>query len=357
VLDPFCGSGTVLVEARRLERFGVGVDANPLAIELSWLKTRGLDASEVGAIEQATARIVELAEDRRARKLGPTERYGPVDRELFDIHVLLELDGLRAGIRAETVPDLRRLSFLVLSSVLTKVSRKRGDTGMRGEARRLASGYTIRLFSKKAAELCRRMREFQELLAPSAPRPYLRVGDARNLAAIDPVQLVVTSPPYPGVYDYADQHRDRLRWLGLDARRFTRAEIGSRRGPSGLPGWQRDFSQVLTQLAAVLSRGGHAVVVIADSVLEGRPLYADDQLRQLAPAAGLMLVAGGSQQRPHFHGPTKKAFARRPRREHAFVLGTSLGTSARGQSVARGRTGPAKPRRASRDRGPGGRAE
>jgi hypothetical protein len=37
VLDPFCGSGTVLVEGLLAARRVVGVDANPLAVELSWL--------------------------------------------------------------------------------------------------------------------------------------------------------------------------------------------------------------------------------------------------------------------------------------------------------------------------------
>ncbi|MET0793116.1 MAG: DNA methyltransferase, partial [Polyangiaceae bacterium] len=41
VLDPFCGSGTVLVEARQLGRHAFGIDANPLAVELASLKSRG----------------------------------------------------------------------------------------------------------------------------------------------------------------------------------------------------------------------------------------------------------------------------------------------------------------------------
>src|SRR5260370_19935062 len=38
VLDPFVGSGTTLVEAALVGRAGLGVDANPLAVELSRLK-------------------------------------------------------------------------------------------------------------------------------------------------------------------------------------------------------------------------------------------------------------------------------------------------------------------------------
>ena len=58
---------------------------------------------------------------------------------------------------------------------------------------------------------------------------------------------------------------------------------------------------------------------IADSVIGRRPVYADDLVREIAPAARLEVSVVGSQVRPHFHGPTARAFDRRPRREHAIV--------------------------------------
>ena len=46
VLDPFCGSGTVLVEARIAGRVVFGLDANPLAIALSSLKLRAMSPAQ-----------------------------------------------------------------------------------------------------------------------------------------------------------------------------------------------------------------------------------------------------------------------------------------------------------------------
>src|SRR5580658_214827 len=40
VLDPFCGSGTVLVEAMRLGSTAIGTDLNPLAVRLATIKTK-----------------------------------------------------------------------------------------------------------------------------------------------------------------------------------------------------------------------------------------------------------------------------------------------------------------------------
>jgi len=330
VLDPFCGSGTVLVEARLAGRRALGVDANPLAIELSWLKSGGLSPRSEAGLLDLCERAAEHAEARRQAKAGPTRRYGRLDRDLFDPHVLLELDGLRAGIERERAPkSLRRAAWLVLSSLLTKVSRRPGDTARRSTNRRLASGFTIHLFVARARQLAQQLGEFGSLLPDSALPARVRVGDARELAGIRPgsVDLVASSPPYPGIYDYTTQHATRLRWLELDATQFLRRELGARRRlqrlspPEALQRWSRELGDALGAMRRVLRPSGRAALVMADSVLGGRAAYADDLLPELASRVGFSVVGRACQRRPHFHGPTSGAFRRRPRQEHLFVLG------------------------------------
>ncbi len=330
VLDPFCGSGTVLVEARLLGRQAFGVDANPLAVELAWLKTRSLPPRRCAELLAAARQVADGAETRRKAKAGPTRRYDESDRQLFDVHVLLELDGLKAGIDAlESSEDLKRALRLVLSSLLTKVSRRPGDTTTRRVSnRRLAGGYTIKLFFRKAEELERRLSEFTEHVPRRTPDARVALGDARDLGHVRPasIDLVLSSPPYPGVYDYIEHHATRLGWLGLDAGGFAKKEIGSRRNLSRLPHtealqrWQREFGACLDEMARVVTPDGRIALVIADSVLGGRAVFADELLARLAPHARLDVRAVASQPRPYFHAPTASAFRRRPRREHVVLL-------------------------------------
>jgi SAM-dependent methyltransferase len=328
VLDPFCGSGTVLVEARLAGRRAAGLDANPLAVELTWLKTRGSTEEERTALCEGARIVAEHADDRRRRKAGATHRYGREDAALFEPHVLMELDGLRAGLGKIRHDFARRALRLVLSAILVKVSRRTGDTSQDTAPRRLSAGFTSKLFYKKADELARLLGEFVAL-APRHPAgtPDVRWGDARKLEGVDraSVDLVLTSPPYPGNYDYLAQHALRLRWLGLDAEPFAAIELGARRHLAKLPEaaararWSSELGDVLSACARVLRREGKLVLVVADTVIGQRPLYADDLVRAIAPAAGLEVSTVGSQLRPHFHGPTARAFDRRPRREHAIV--------------------------------------
>ena len=99
VLDPFCGSGTVVVEAMITGRRGLGLDLNPLAVRLARFKTGRRDAPFVDSIARTAAAVAAFADDRRVRRAGATHRYPPEDVQSFDPHVLLELDSLRAGIR------------------------------------------------------------------------------------------------------------------------------------------------------------------------------------------------------------------------------------------------------------------
>ena len=50
VLDPFCGSGTSLVEASILQRYSVGFDLNPIAGLISRVKTTVLSEAQLGEI-------------------------------------------------------------------------------------------------------------------------------------------------------------------------------------------------------------------------------------------------------------------------------------------------------------------
>ncbi len=323
VLDPFCGSGTVLVEARLLGRRSVGVDLNPLAVRIANLKAQGRSEEHLAALVERAREVAAGADARRKAKAGPSRRYGPEDLEAFPRHVLLSLDGLRVGIE-ESRGTLRFDLELVLSSLLTKLSLKAGDSAGYQTEKRIAAGYPARLFVARTEELARQITAYRAALPPGAPEARATTGDARALPPLGPFDLVLTSPPYPGNYDYLRHHELRLRWLGLDARAFAAGEIGARRNlkASGeaRKRWRQELRSILGELRKQLAPGGMAAFVLADSVAGGEAFYNDDLLQEAAREAGFRVLAQVSQPRPHFHGPTARAFEQRPRREHVICV-------------------------------------
>jgi len=330
VLDPFCGSGTVLVEAMLAGRRVMGTDLNPLAVRLARLKTTRFGAAALRSMAQQAHSIALFADTRRRRRAGASHRYSREDVALFAPHVLLELDSLAVGIRQLAPEDaaLREALELVLSSILVKVSVGASDTSSRPQPRRIAAGFPARLFARKAEELARRLGEFSQALSEATPEALVTADDAGALRSIpaSSVDSVVTSPPYAATYDYLTHHALRLRWLGLDSRPLAEGEMGARRNYAKLDAsaaartWARELDRTLRALRRVCRSGARVAFLIGDSAVGAHAIRADEILAAVAPDAGFTLLARASQPRPHFHGPSSPAFRHGPRTEHAIVL-------------------------------------
>ena len=108
-------------------------------------------------------------------------------------------------------------------------------------------------------------------------------GDARELELGGPYDGILTSPPYPGLIDYHEQHRYAYELLGLDDRRER--EIGaaaSGTSLASLEAYRADIAAVLARSAAALRPGAAVLVVVNDR----RDLYPEILAR-----AGLELEA------------------------------------------------------------------
>ncbi|WP_395225833.1 hypothetical protein, partial [Salmonella sp. SKLX105803] len=79
--------------------------------------------------------------------------------------------------------------------------------------------------------------------------------------------------------------------------------------------WEADFTKVLVAMRQALAPKGHIALVLADSLLCGKPYPADVVVLRCGQQAGLAVVARGSQRRPHFHRQSAQAFGDRPRYE------------------------------------------
>ena len=326
VLDPFAGSGTVLIEAMIAGRDAIGTDLNPLAVRLARCKTRVRTPEQLARLVAGAREVAAFANARRTARAGATRRYWQEDVDLFEPHVLLELDGLSRGIEQASELDSRADLQLVLSAILVKVSRKRGDTSEATAQRRLAAGYPSRLFVKKTEELARRISELAALLPTPTPRVSVALDDATAMRTVHKCSSIVTSPPYVATYDYVAHHALRMRWLGIDPRPFEAGEMGARRRYAELTPndartmWERELNGFFRAASRVLPPGAPMVLLMADSAIRDVALRADEIVAQVAPSCRFEPVARASQRRPHFHGATQLAFQKVPRAEHALLL-------------------------------------
>jgi hypothetical protein len=90
-------------------------------------------------------------------------------------------------------------------------------------------------------------------------------GDARDLSLPGPFDAVVTSPPYPGLIDYHEQHRYAYELLGLDdlrAREIGAAAAGTTR--AAVAAYGNGIAAVLAACREALKPRGRVVIVVND---------------------------------------------------------------------------------------------
>lgn len=326
VLDPFCGSGTVLVEAMVVGRRAIGLDASPLAVMIARVRSRARSAQWRQWFVDQARQIGEASAELAHKRRRPTvPRWAAQEFERFHPHVAFELLGLRELVMETPADDPSGEALrLCLSSLLVKFMKQGPEAPRDGVDKRIARGLPSRFFAGRAEELARGLAELELVTPPGTPEPRVYLGDAREYPSVDSraVDLVLSSPPYAGVYDYAQHHSVRFRWLGLPLDQFRRRQLGDRAAGAGaVPGaWLEGRRRWLVEMGRVLRAEGLAVLVVGDGVVGDRPEDAAKAVERDGMAAGLRLVARASQVRPIRDKRLAEVFGDRPRREHILLL-------------------------------------
>lgn len=360
VLDPFCGSGTVIVEALVAGRVGIGADLNPLAALVGRVKTQRRTPEMCARLEAVCRDVAMRSEDRVRTRVPVLAKVPKHVAHEFDGHILKELAGLHEEIVLEANTHDREAMLVVFSSILVKMSRRLADSSHVHVDKSLRKGLATELFLRKGKELAERMRELAKAIPSDSHAPRFFVEDVRSLASrfakAPPFDLVLTSPPYGGTYDYASHHSIRFAFLGLDAQALERGELGARRhsdDPDARSRWNDETRGYLDAIRRVVAREGHVVLVVGDGYVDGQLIPAVDHLDAMGRDVGLGVVAAASEPRATVAGrvreehlvwmqPTGEV---RPSRSAAP---TSRGSDATG-SESRRRPAPSRP---SRSRGP-----
>lgn len=209
VLDPFAGCGTTLVAAEQCGVEAWGIDSHPFVSRVAQAKL---------AYRSSPADFMQHAEEilAEARKCNPIlSSYAPIIRKCYTDEALEQLDCLRRAI--ESIPDSlasTRLIWLALVSILRPTSHV-GTANWQyllpnRSKRRVGEPFDV------FKETTRAMYDDMRSASVVGPQAVFRLGDARSCETLpsEHFNLVVTSPPYPNNYDYADATRLELTFLG-----------------------------------------------------------------------------------------------------------------------------------------------
>lgn len=262
VYDPFSGRGTTAIESALMGRRVIANDVNPLSalmirprlhpVSIATLKER-LGAIRLGRGGTGAIDLSMFYHDRTAQELNALRRYllrrreegveDTVDRWIGMV-ATNRLTGHSPGFfSVRTLPPNQAVS--AESQIL--INRRLKQTP---EYRDVKS-----LILKKCVQLQSGLSLMDRInLKTAAETAKLLSGPARRTPSIksDTVDLIVTSPPFLDVVQYARDNWLRCWFNGIDASRVEKQMVIARR----VEDWSYEMGRVMKELARVLKPGG-----------------------------------------------------------------------------------------------------
>ncbi len=231
VLDPFCGTGTVLVECKKLAIPGVGIEANPMAhfasqVKVDWsvhpdhLMEHARSVAEIAnaKLEQQGIEdnpLIQIVQHERVLQTLPseslklllTDSISPLP--LHKTLILLECIEERRDERYHRYERLALAKALVFTISNLHFGPEVGVGPAKHDAPVISSWLTC---------MSAMVNDLRKVQSQGETPAVVHLADARRLAhVLDPhsIDAVITSPPYPNEKDYTRTTRLESVLLGF----------------------------------------------------------------------------------------------------------------------------------------------
>ena len=266
ILDPFVGSGTVLLEAGILSLEAYGFEVNPTA----WILSKTYEFINDSQRKEVLKKVRSLIDREFPFRIFES------DNQLSDLSQ--KLNRIRNELNNT---EIRLLDALVI--LLDAANNK----------------ITNEFIQSKFADLVNVI----DKLPFCEKQIKVDLADARSLPLVnDQVDFVVTSPPYINVFNYHQNYRKSAEILGWDLLKIARSEIGSNRANRGnrfytVVQYCLDMGDTLRELSRVTKSEGRIVFVVGhESNVLGVPFYNSDIIEKIGVGANLFYKILGQKR-------------------------------------------------------------
>jgi len=338
VLDPFCGSGTVLLEAVVRGHNAYGIDINPLSLLISKVKTTPLNP---GLLEEELEKILKktLSIKKIEYPQFPNIEYW------FKPPVITKLAALKRVIETISDQDVRNFFKVVFSFTVRASSNTRNDEfklyRMEEEKLKDFNPPVIEIFEERARRNISFMSELWSVAKDINPAVEILNEDTRHKTSVPSrkIDIVVTSPPYGDsktTVAYGQFSRLSLQWLGFngDAVKIDVHSLGGRLDVHNLQlvyssphlvevldsiekidkkrarevmAFYIDLRKCFNELSRVIKKGGFLCMVVGNRTVKGIQLPTDEIVADFGETIGFKHVETIIRKIPNKRMPLKNS--------------------------------------------------
>ena len=284
VLDPFCGSGTTLVQANELGINSIGFDISEFNVLITKAKTAKYD------LGIAKKEIHDILEKLRSSIQKDNIQLNLLKPETYSIEITVtNNEYLNRWFDQKARNELLTYKYLIDKEsykykILMKVILSRS-----ARSARLTTHFDLDFPKKpqtepyycyKHSRICKPTNEAFKFLRRYSLDTIRRLEEYSYLQTDAKVEVnhadcrvtdfplvdgVITSPPYVGLIDYHEQHTYGYHLLNLDDNRDC--EIGAAVNGSSIKAkedYKKDIAEVFIRVLKAIPRGGRIIVIAGD---------------------------------------------------------------------------------------------
>lgn len=239
VYDPFCGSGTTLVEANALGIDSIGTDISAFNVLLSKAKTDKYDIPILGEeIKDILHRLREykyhFSKDKKINKLFEIDNeyikkwFAPDSQHELLCYLRLIKDYSYQDLLKIILSRSARSARLITHYDLDFPKKPQTEPYHCFKHRRTCQPVqeAYKFLSRYTTDTFERVREFSKIRTGASVKVFH--DDSRSVKLPKNIDMAFTSPPYIGLIDYHDQHKYAYELLGL--KNNETREIGPAKG-------------------------------------------------------------------------------------------------------------------------------
>ena len=205
VLDPYMGGGTTVLEAMLAGRFAVGSDLNSLAVFVTKAKTTPLDSSENRALHRWVKQTIPHLKYNLPVSSPTNEPYDNRTRNMNMpcARFIKKVTGIGIA-TTRNLPSAKARAFARCAILKT------AQWALDGRKSHVSLSHYRRKLQEHTTEMLEQLDTFVKTVTSRWPRftpPILLEGNASDIDKVPPfsthtskADLVVTSPPYPGLH-------------------------------------------------------------------------------------------------------------------------------------------------------------
>ncbi len=330
ILDPFCGSGTTLVEGVLNGMDSVGIDLNPIAYIISRAKTNHYSLEEIDEIRNFNSEI-QLESKNGSFGNGKNNEnilipIFPNRNHWFQDNVSKELALLKNEIDKFENQNIKDVLYCAFSKIIVKVSNQDSEVRYTAKNKNHPDGIVFSAFKNTVSNYIQILSSKEHTISANAE---VHNGDTNDVLVNYPdnyFDFVITSPPYINTFDYYLYHKQRMFWFGYDHRPVRQKEIGNhhridtKEFDVAIAEYINSMSKIMNGLSRVSKPNSYFVMVIGDGIIEGSTIDMSQVIAEICEQGDYEIEKIESINLSDISRSFNKKFSNAPKKEHNITL-------------------------------------